>query len=49
MLNNPSHKENANQNNIEISPHSNQNGHDQEHKQQQILVRIWEKRNLYML
>jgi hypothetical protein len=31
---------NANQNDIEIPPHSNQNGYHHYHKQQQILARM---------
>jgi hypothetical protein len=34
----PVHKGNANQSNIEISPHSSQNDYHQEHKQQQMNV-----------
>jgi hypothetical protein len=34
MLNFPGHKENANQNYIQISLHSSQNGYPQDHKQQ---------------
>jgi hypothetical protein len=45
MLNFLGQKENANQNNTEISPHSNQNGHGQEYKQQ-MLARMEGKRNL---
>jgi hypothetical protein len=41
MLNIPGHKRNANQNYIKISPHSSQNGYHQEHKQQQMLTRLW--------
>jgi hypothetical protein len=43
MLNIPGHKENANQNHIEISPHSCYNGYHQEYKQQ-TLARMWGKR-----
>jgi hypothetical protein len=38
------HKGNANQNDTEIPRHSIQNGYHQEHKQQ-VLVRMWGKRN----
>jgi hypothetical protein len=41
MFNIPGHKGNANQN----LPHYNQNGHHQEHKQQQMLVRMRGKGN----
>jgi hypothetical protein len=41
----PAYKGDANQNNTEISPHSNQNGHGQEYKQQ-MLARMEGKRNL---
>jgi hypothetical protein len=40
MLNILGHKENANQNDIELPPHSSQNGYHQEHKQQQMLARM---------
>jgi hypothetical protein len=40
------HKENVNQNDTEILPHSNQNGYHQQHKQQQIPVRMWGKGTL---
>jgi alpha/beta superfamily hydrolase len=39
------HKGNANQNDIEIPPHPSQNGYHQEHKQQQMLARMWRKKN----
>jgi UDP-N-acetyl-D-mannosaminuronic acid transferase (WecB/TagA/CpsF family) len=42
------HKRNANQNDIEISPHSSQNGYHQKYKQQ-MLVKMWGKRNPYIL
>jgi hypothetical protein len=44
MLNILGHTGNANQNDIKISPHSSQNGHHQEHKQQQMLARMQEKK-----
>jgi hypothetical protein len=49
MFNIFNHKENRNQSNIEISAHLMQNGYHQENKQQQMLVRIWKKRNTYTL
>jgi hypothetical protein len=45
MFNMPGHKGNANQNHIKIPPHSCYNDYHQEHKQQQILARLWGKRN----
>jgi hypothetical protein len=43
-------KGNANQSNTEIPSHSSQNDHQQEHKQQQqMLVRMWGKKNPHML
>jgi hypothetical protein len=44
MLNISDHKGNANQNHIKIPPHSCENGYYQEHKQQQMLVRMWGKK-----
>jgi hypothetical protein len=41
MFNTSDHKGNVNQNHIKISPHSCSNGYDQEHKQQQMLARMW--------
>jgi hypothetical protein len=38
------HKWNANQNHIKIPSHSCENGYHQEHKQQQMLARIWGKK-----
>jgi hypothetical protein len=43
------HKGNANQNYVKIPPHSCLNCYHQERKQQQMLVRIWGKRNLRTL
>jgi hypothetical protein len=43
MLNICGHKGNANPNNIEISPHSSQDGHHHKPKQQQMQARMWEK------
>jgi hypothetical protein len=43
MLTIPGHKGNANQNHIKIPPHLCQNGYHQEHKQQQMLTRMWEE------
>jgi hypothetical protein len=48
MLTIPGHKENANQNHIKIPPHSCENCYHQGH-QQQMLVRMQEKRNPYTL
>ena len=39
------HQGNANQNNPEIPLHSSQNGYDQKLRWQQMLVRMWRKRN----
>ena len=41
----PLHKGNANQNHSEVSPHICQNGWNQKHKKQQVLERMWRKRN----
>jgi hypothetical protein len=41
MLIIPGCRVNANQNHVKIPPHSYWNGYHQEHKQQQMLVRIW--------
>jgi hypothetical protein len=43
MLDTPGHKGNVNQNCLEISPHYYQNGYHEDHKQQQILVRMQRK------
>jgi hypothetical protein len=43
------HKENANQNYIEISSHLYQTGNHQENKQQQTLERMQGKRNPHTL
>jgi hypothetical protein len=45
----PGRKGNANQNHIEIPLHSSQNGYHQERKQQQMLLRMQEKRSSYTL
>jgi hypothetical protein len=45
MLNILNHQGNANQNNPEISPHINQNDWDQKFRWQQMLARMWRKRN----
>jgi hypothetical protein len=45
MLTIPGHKGNANQNHIKIPPHSCCNVCHQEHKQQQMLEKMWGKRN----
>jgi hypothetical protein len=39
------HKGNANQNHTKISPHPCQESYHQKHQQQQVLVRMWGKRN----
>jgi hypothetical protein len=44
MLNIPGHTENANRNHIKIAFHSHQNSYHQEHKQQQMLARMWGKK-----
>jgi 5-formaminoimidazole-4-carboxamide-1-beta-D-ribofuranosyl 5'-monophosphate synthetase len=41
MLAIPGHKRKANKNHIRIPPHSCWNDFGQEHKQQQMLVRMW--------
>jgi hypothetical protein len=45
----PGHKWNANQNHVKIPPHSCQNGYHHQYKQQEMLVRMWRKRNLHTL
>jgi hypothetical protein len=40
-----SHKGNANQNYIKIPPHSYYNGYHQEYEEQEILLRMWGKKN----
>jgi hypothetical protein len=45
MFNIISHQGNAKQNNPEIPPHTSQNGYDQKLRWQQMLARIWRKRN----
>ena len=45
MLNITHHRGNANQNHNEISPHICQNDENEKHKKQQVLVRMWRKRN----
>jgi hypothetical protein len=45
MFNIHSHQGNANQNNPEISSHTSQNGYDQKFRGQQMLVRMWRKKN----
>jgi hypothetical protein len=47
MFNILSHKENANQNNTKIPSHLSQIGNQQGNKQQQMLARMWRKRNLH--
>jgi hypothetical protein len=49
MLTIPGHKGNANQNNVNILPHSCLNGYHQVHEQQQMLVTMWGKRNPHTL
>jgi hypothetical protein len=43
------HKGNANQNHTKILPHPCQNDYHQEHQQQQMLARMWGKRNPHTL
>jgi hypothetical protein len=43
------HKGNANQNYIKILSHSSQNGYNQEYRQQQMLAKMWGKRNPHTL
>jgi hypothetical protein len=45
MFSIPGHKGNENEND-RVSCHPSQNGYHQEHKQQQMLVRMWEKGTL---
>jgi hypothetical protein len=46
MFNIFGHKRNVNQTYIEILPHHRrQNGYHQKHRQQQMLARMWGKRN----
>jgi hypothetical protein len=45
MFNILNHQGNANQNNPEIPPHTSQNCKDQNFRQQQMLARMWRKRN----
>ena len=45
MFNILNHQGNVNQNNLEIPPHSSQNGQDQKLRWQQMLARMWRKRN----
>ena len=45
MLNITNHQENANQNYNEISPHSYQHGYHQKEDKQQMVAKMWEKRN----
>jgi hypothetical protein len=47
MFNTLRHKGNANPNDIEIPCHPYQNAHHQENKEEQVLVRIQGKGNLY--
>jgi hypothetical protein len=49
MFNNFSHKGNVNQNYIKIPSHLNKNDYDQENKQQQMMVRMQEKRKSNIL
>ena len=45
LLNIANYKRNANENYNEVSPHSSQNNHHQKVYQQQMLERMWRKRN----
>ena len=49
MLNITNHQGNANQNYSEISPHTCQNGYHQKEPKEQMLVRVWRKKNLHTL
>jgi hypothetical protein len=49
MLTTSGHKGNANQNHSKILPRPCKNSHHQKQHKQQILVRIWEKRNPHRL
>jgi hypothetical protein len=48
MFNILSHQGNANKNNSEIPPHTSQNDYDQKLRWQQMLVRMWWKRNSFI-
>ena len=45
MLNITKHQGNANQNHNEISSHTSQNDQNQKDKKEQVLVKMWRKRN----
>ena len=45
MLHITHHQGNTNQNHNEIPPHACQNGYNQKHKKQKVLLRMWRKRN----
>jgi hypothetical protein len=45
MFNILNHQGNANQNNLEIPPHTSQNGQDQKFRGQQMLARMWRKKD----
>jgi hypothetical protein len=49
MLNISGHKGNANKNHFKILPHSCENSYHEEHKQQQMLARMWGNRNPHTL
>jgi hypothetical protein len=49
MLTISDHKGNANQNHTKIPPHTCYNSYHQEQHQQQMLVRLWGKRNPHTL
>jgi hypothetical protein len=49
MLTIPGHKGNANQYHTKILTDSYQNGYHQEHHQQQMLARMWGRRNPHTL
>jgi hypothetical protein len=46
MFNILSHQGNANQNDPEVPPHTSQNGYNKKLRKQQMLARIWRKRNI---
>ena len=49
MLNITHHQRNVNQNHNEILPHTCQKGQNQNHEKQQVLVRMWRKKNPLVL
>ena len=49
MFNITHHQGYTNQNHSEITPHTYQNGYNEKHKKQQVLVRMWRKGNTFAL